>query len=579
MDYRFTSPNSSAMSRETPPFLGIEETHLAERAAPFLRRIPEGRPPELLARRPRRIRKAVSTKAVPPPPSAAVIALRRLAFGPRPGDVAAFNALGATDAQRLSAWLDGQLDPASIDDSAAEARIAQSGFTTLGKSLTQLWTDHVAASDMLSWEEVMRPYGETVLATFLRAIYSKRQLFEVLVDFWHNHFNVFADEFPMGPLWVHTDRDAIRAHALGNFREMIEAVAKTPAMLYYLNNNESSFEDANENYAREMLELHGLGSAAYYGSIPESAVPKDGDGRPLGYVEETVVAAARCLTGWTVDDRWWEGSTTGNFLYRDEWHDQGSKTVLGVSLPANQPAMKDGRDLFDLVAQHPATGRHIATKLCRRLLGDFPPDSVVDAAAAVFTAQHQASDQIAQTVRTIVESSEFLTTWGEKVKRPFEIAVSIFRGTGGDLPFVYREGATDYFLWMYYSTGQPLFSWHPPNGYPDLKAAWSSTSPRVMCWRLANMLTTVSDESWVPYFDLVGSTPPSVRSANEIVDFWAQRMLGEPPAAAERDKLVSFMAQGINPAFDLPLATDEDIQDRLRALVALIAMSPSFLWR
>lgn len=521
----------------------------------------------------------IGPKTVPAPPPAAVVALTRMAFGPRPGDVAAFNALGGNDAQRLTAYVDQQLDPTAINDGAAQARLAQSGFTTLGKSLGQLWQDHVVPDP--PWEIRMQPYFETELATFVRAIHSRRQLLEVLADFWHNHFNVYAYDFAIGPTWVYTDRDVIRANALGNFRQMFEAVAKSPGMLYYLNNNVNSVDGPNENYGRELLELHGLGAENFLGSIPQAAVPRDGQGRPIGYVDEDVTAAARCLTGWTLSDRWWDPDfgNTGQFLYYAPWHDNGPKTILGSSLPANQPAMKDGRDLFDLIAQHPGTGRFLARKLCRRLLGDFPPQSVVDAAAAVFTAQHAAPDQIKQVVRTILLSPEFLTTWGDKIKRPFEVAVSMFRGAQGDLPFRIDESATSWFMWMYYQTGQSLFSWHPPNGYPDFKAAWKATSPRVMCWRLANMLIQVDDGEGHYFFDVLGQTPAGVRSAREIATFWADRILGRSLPTEEEDEIIAFMAAGYNPDLDLPLATDEDTQDRLRAMVALLFMSPSFLWR
>ncbi len=312
---------------------------LASRAAAYRRTVPDGRPKglfpgEAFMRSPGTFSKvaAPTPKALPAAPPAAVIALTRLAFGPRPGDIEAFAALGATDAQRLQVYIDQQLNPATIDDSAADARLAQAGFTTLGKSLAQLWQDHVVP-DNLPWEEVMRPFYETVLATFLRAIHSRRQLVEVLAEFWHNHFSVYADDFPHGPVWVHSDRDAIRPNVLGNFRQMLEAVAKTPAMLYYLDNRVNSAEDPNENYAREFIELHCLGAENYLGSLPQNQVPRDGQGVPIGYVEEDVIAAASCLSGWTVSDQPWdpEIGDTGTFLYVDSWHDHNAKTILGVN--------------------------------------------------------------------------------------------------------------------------------------------------------------------------------------------------------------------------------------------------------
>ncbi len=578
MSYRFFATSVETLKRE-----GERRAKLAAKIEAKTSRIRRGRPPEkrsrraLLTQQPSRL---PAHKSIPAPPKAAIIALTRLGFGPTLTEVADFDGLAGSDAARLQAWVDQQLDPASIDDSAADARIAQSNFTTLNKSLEQLWADHVVPEN-LTYEERVRPLFEVRYATFLRAIHSRRQLFEVMVDFWHNHFNVYAHEDPWASTWPHTDRDAIRPNALGNFRQMLEAVAKTPSMLLYLNNAVNSFEDANENYGRELMELHTLGAAAYYGSIPQSQVPVDGQGNPMGYVEDDVISAARCLTGWTLRDRPWnpDFGNTGSFFYYAPDHDNDPKHIIGVDLPANQPAMKDGRDLLDILAQHPSTGRHVATKMVRRLIGDSPPASVVAAAAAVFTAQHAAPDQIAQVVRTIVLSPEFLTTWADKVKRPFEIVTSAFRGVGADIPFEVGEPATDWFDYVYEATGQPLFEWHPPNGFPDVKPAWNSTSPRVMSWRLANSLLAFDDAAGNYFLDAVALTPPGVRSARAIVDFWVQRMLSRPTTAQEEAELISFMAQGHNPDFDLPVDADEDTADRIRSLVSLIIQSPSFLWR
>ena len=352
------------------------------------------------------------------PPSAAVLAYTRAAFGPAPGDIDTFNALGGDDLSRLTAWVDQQLNPGSIDDSVADNRIAASGFTTLNKSLQQLWVDHAVADP--DWEIRILPATETQLATFLRAVYSKRQLQEVLADFWHNHFNVYAWEFWEAPVWVAYDRDVIRPNIFGNFRQMLEAVAKSTPMLFYLDNWLNSADGPNENYARELMELHSLGSENYYGTGPRDQVPVGGDGVAVGFVDEDVFDVARCLTGWSIDgDPWWDPYTgNGGYLYRHDWHDLGPKTVLGVDLPAGQPPEKDFQDVLDLLAAHPGTGRFIAGKLCRRLIGDFPPLSVVDAAAATFTSQIGAPDQLAQVVRTILLSTEFRATWGEKVNGP-----------------------------------------------------------------------------------------------------------------------------------------------------------------
>ena len=520
---------------------------------------------------PSRSRPDGKSKAVEAPPSAAVIALNRMGFGPRPGDIGAFRALGADDPARTQAYVDQQLNPAGIGDSACDARIAAAGFTTLGKSQAQLWQDHVEADP--TWSERMRPFFEIERLTFLRAVHSKRQLAEVLADFWHNHFNVYGYEYWIGPLWAYWDRDVIRAHQFGNFRAMLEAVAAGPCMLYYLDNYTSSSAGPNENWARELIELHTLGAENYLGVMRQTEVPLDGLGRPVGYVDDDVFEATRCFTGWTFD------FDTGLFSYRADWHDHFQKTVLGAYMPPNQAQLADGRDVLDAVAFHPGTARHIAGKLCRRFISDNPPQTVVDAAAAVFESAQNDSDQLAQVVRTILLSDEFLTIWGEKIKRPFEVVVSAMRSAGAEFSFALDEGETDSFLWRYDQGGQPLFSWRAPDGYSDVKEDWQSTTPRVHLWRVCNWLVDVEDDIDNHLMDVVAQTPAGVRSANALADHWINRILGRPIPAADRLEIVDFMAQGFNPSLDLPVGSDWDTQERLRAMVGLIFMTPSFLWR
>jgi len=522
-------------------------------------------------RSPTSSRSAGFVKSVEAPPSAAVIALNRMGFGPRAGDIAAFNALGGTDAERMLAYVNQQVAPQFIDDSACDARINAAGFTTLNKSQAQLWLDHVEAD--VSGSERMRPFYEIERLTFLRGVHSRRQLQEVLADFWHNHFNVYGYDYWCGPLWVHYDRDVIRANIFGNFRQMLGAVAKSPCMLYYLDNYTSSSAGPNENYSRELVELHTLGAENYLGVMRQTDVSLDGDGYPMGYVDDDVFETTRCFTGWTFD------FDTGLFEYRVDWHDKWQKNVLGSFIPANQGELQDGNDVLDTLAYHPGTARHIARKLCRRLISDDPPQTVVDTAAAIFHQGRFHEFQLYEVVRTILLSDEFLTTWGEKIKRPFEIAVGTMRATDAQFTFALDEGEFDSFLWQYDQTGQPLFSWRAPNGYPDVREDWQSATPRVMSWRLCNWLLDVEDDSDHHYADVVAQTPGSVRTANEIADFWIDRVLGRSMPAADRPKIVEFMAQGHNPNFDLPLDTDWDTQERLRSMVALICMSPTFLWR
>jgi uncharacterized protein (DUF1800 family) len=508
---------------------------------------------------------------LPSPPQAAIIALNRLGYGPRYGDINAFRALGSTDAQRLEAWVDQQLDPMSIDDSTCDAKLSAAGFTTLNKSLATLWADHVASSP--PWSVRIQPYYEVERATILRGVWSKRQLLEVLADFWHNHFNVYGPDGWAAPVWAHWDREVIRGNALGNFRTMLGMVAQHPAMLYYLDNYTSSSAGPNENWARELFELHGLGADNYLGVMRQWLVPTGPDGKPVGYVDDDVFEATRCFTGWTFD------FDTGLFEYRADWHDHFQKTVLGVYIPANQPALFDGNRVLDEIAEHPATARHICTKLAARLIGDDPDPAVIDAAAAVFEAQTAASDQLAQVVRTIVLHPSFLTTWSGKIKRPLEILISALRATDGRFTFSLDESDTDSLLWRYDQAGQPLFAWRAPDGYPDHKDDWQSAAPRIMSWRLASWLCDEEDAGGNYRLDILGQTPSSKKSANELADFWINRILGRPMPDADRTEVVEFMAQGHNPDFDLPIDVDDNTQDRLRAMVALIIMSPTFLWR
>jgi len=304
------------------------------------------------------------------------IALNRMGFGPTTGDVERFNALGENDEERLENYVDQQLSPESLDDLATELRLIGSGFTTLNKSRDQLWQDHIASrpSSSVRW----LPFRETERAVFIRAIYSTRQLNEVLADFWHNHFNIYANDYWAAPMWVHYDRDIIRGNMLGNFRKMLEDVGTSLAMLYYLDNYTNTAAGPNENYARELFELHGLGAENYLGVQRQHEVPKDEEGIPIGYVDDDVYEATRCFTGWTIN------FDNGKVMFDSGNHDRFQKHVLGRFLGADQPPFKDGRDVYDFVASHPGTARHIARKLCRRLIADQPPQSVVDHAASVF---------------------------------------------------------------------------------------------------------------------------------------------------------------------------------------------------
>jgi len=532
----------------------------------------------------RRPGKATATAQLPTRPSAGVIALNRMGFGPRPGDIGLFAGLGTNNQERMAAYVAQQLDPGSIDDSAMEARITAANFASVGLSpdpetyLAILWDWYVNGNAPGGESSSSIPRDELIQATFIRSVYSSRQLIQVLADFWHNHFNVFVDTSS----WVraalpHMDM-IIRNNLLGNFRVLLEAVAKSTAMLRYLDNYTSSNAGPNENFSRELFELHTIGAENYLGVLQQNEVPVDGEGRPVGYVDADVYETTRCFTGWSFSFGADGDGDTGLFYHRPGWHDRFQKNVLGTFIPADQSDLKDGRDVLDALASHPGTGRHIARKLCRRFISDDPPQSVVDAAAAVFTNQWQAADQIKQVVETILLSADFLSTWGEKIKRPYEIAASALRA--GRTTFIpgLDSGDTSTFFWLFDGAGQRLFGWPAPNGYPDVRGAWKSMTPRVMSWRLCGWLIEFTDDLDNYYLDVVAQTPGHVRSANELADFWIRRILGRPMEIEDSQEVVQFMAQGINPDFDLNLG-DERTQERLRSMVGLIFMSPEFLWR
>lgn len=524
-----------------------------------------------------------------PPPE--VIALNRIAYGPRPGDVEQVRKIG------LAAYVDEQLNPDDADDAlcnqrlnAATLHIAYEGegdyaptdeqrlLTALSKPLGELWELTNWEID-IPWEERIRPLEEVRAATWIRAVYSKWQLREVLVEFWHNHFNVNAynDDSAISATWPLYDRDVIRTHSLGNFRAFLEAVATSPAMMYYLNNATSKASPANENYARELFELHTLGAGNYLNDRYQHwrDVPGALEGKPIGYIDEDVYEAARAFTGWTIaDGTETEGDTfpnTGEFYYYDGRHDNYQKRVLGNEFDPNQPPLVDGRKVLDLVAFHPGTAQHICTKLCRRFVADNPPETLVQRAVSTWIAAQQAPDQIKQTVRTILLSPEFAQTWGQKVKRPFEQVVSFLRATNADV----TPNAGLWYLMA--ERGYQLFEWPAPNGHPDVAGYWLSSNVMLGRWNL--LLALQSDWLEAAAFDLPGQMPPEITTSRQIVTFWVDRLLGQTVAEETFTWLLDFMAQGDDP--DAPPEGDDedDLSARLSSLVALIGMTPEFQWR
>lgn len=512
-------------------------------------------------------------------PSLGIIALNRMAFGPTLEALAEFEALGTTDEARLLAYIEQQLDPSSdIENGEFLRRLAEANFITLNKSRQQLWQEHFRHKGEYSYKTLALREVERLL--FIRAIYSKRQLAEVLADFWHNHFNVYAWSLSqISAMFVHYDRDVIRKHMMGNFREMLTAVAQSTEMLYYLDNHTNSATNLNENFARELFEQHTLGAENYLGIMRQCDVPRDSENRPIGYVDDDIYEATRSFTGWTIADNADDPEAdTGLFLYRADWHDRFSKTVLGHKLPADQPALEDGANVLDLLAAHPGTARHISRKLCRRLICDYPSQSIIESTTAVFLAQKDAPDQLTQVVRHILQSLEFRTTWGKKVKRPFETIVSALRTTNANFTIKYSDSDSNSFMWRYDQMGQAPFAWHAPEGYPDTKEHWQSSTSLVMRWRMINWLVDKKDSNNTYRLDIIGQTPTHLNTATELVDFWIDRILGYQMDGNDRQLIIDFMAQEHMPHDSLDMRKKK-IQARLRSTVGLILNSPQFQLR
>jgi uncharacterized protein (DUF1800 family) len=389
--------------------------------------------------------------------------LGRIGFGAKPGDLERVRALG------LDKYIEEQLNPAVIPDSAGSKTAS---FETLGLSSTEIAGRFYSPPPQQNARQANLPLLELSQQKLLRAVYSERQLEEVLVDFWFNHFNVFAGKGQFARFYLtEYERDAIRPHVLGRFREMLGATAKSPAMLWYLDNWMSAAPQAaagdgagqrrgrrpamappqanaraprglNENYGRELLELHTLGV----------------DG---GYTQKDVIEVARAFTGWTIDAPRRGG---GAFMFNPRLHDDGEKMVLGHRIAAGG-GRRDGEQVLDILARHPSTARHIARKLATRFVSDDPPAALVERAAAIFL---ESGGDLKQVTRAIVTAPEFFAAGARrsKIKTPFEFVVSALRSTGADV----RTAAP--LVQQLRTLGMPLYGAQPPTGYDETSASW-----------------------------------------------------------------------------------------------------------
>jgi len=413
-------------------------------------------------------------------------ALNRLGYGPRPGDLERVKQMG------LENWIERQLHPEKIAEPQLQARLSRLPAANLNAQalLAEYPQPDVAAKRLgITADEYRKqmdaeahpPQGvrpkpnklpqealsQLQQAKALRAIYSERQLQEQLTDFWFNHFNVFANKDLDLWLLASYEQDVIRPGIFGRFRDLLEATAKSPAMLFYLDNYLSADPQAskrlkshpeklrgrqyaslppvgnrglNENYGRELMELHTLGV----------------DG---GYTQQDVVEVARCFTGWTVRN----ARTKPEFAFDDRVHDSQPKSVLGKKIHAG--GIKDGEQVLDLLARDPHTARHIALELAQHFVSDNPPGALVDRMAVAF---RKSGGDLREVMRAMIYSPEFWsrTTYRAKIKTPFELVVSATRALGADV-----DTALPLVNWIT-RIGEPLYQCLPPTGYSDKASAW-----------------------------------------------------------------------------------------------------------
>jgi hypothetical protein len=420
-------------------------------------------------------------------------ALSRMTYGARPGDYGRVKAMG------VDAFMEEQLSPADIEDRYCDKAIRR--YQTIRYPAGELfeYRDHLLWNDLAS-------------ATLLRAVYSERQLYEVMVGFWSDHFNI--DHSKGDCLWLKTadDREVIRKHALGTFPEMLRASALSPAMLWYLDGRENRKttpeEQPNENYGRELLELHTLGVKG-------------------GYTQQDVMEVARCLTGWTV--RSGEKLGKGKVEFRKENHDDGEKKVLGQTIRAGLGAGDLDRVLA-IVSDHPATARHLATKLCVRFIDDMPEKNTVDSVASAYS---DSGGNIPNMLRALFATDAFRNAHNAKVKRPFRFVASALRATGATAKS--SAELLEYVVRM----GQGPFRYPTPDGYPDEAKPWMGT----LMWR------------WHFSVALKKNAIPGVQVDWErlAVHHGSERnlmtgILGRQPTAEEEE---GFHTSGVGPAFIL----------------------------
>ncbi len=449
----------------------------------------------------------------------------------------------------------------------------------LKASTQDLWSLYAAVNKTVSGSEITRVRQELAAATWIRNTGAQWQLREFMTDFWHNHFNIGKAAHETGTVELPVyDRDVIRPNVFGNFRDLLYATATSTSMQIYLDNWLSRASTPNENYSREILELHTLGAQVYLG-LNTAPAPNTQAGPYLvapGFTDADITQASRALSGWTVANGQYVGagkvlSMTGAFAYDPQLHNTSAGMFMGHDLSKLTADMAQGNRVIDIAAYHPATASFITGKLARRIFGDTPPQAVLDRAYATWMANLYAPDQIALVLKAILlEGIEVGTLPAQKVRRPYEHLIAVFRTTAAVV------NASPNMTNAFDPVSDFLFAWGPPNGRPDTNAYWLTTGAiltewnNAMNWQYVSQITT----------SLASQTPATARgTAQAIVEYWVNRMVGFALSADGMSALITDPGIAGIPNMIRGNYKAADIENAYRRLVGLIAQAPEFMYR
>jgi uncharacterized protein (DUF1800 family) len=451
----------------------------------------------------------------------------RITMGWTPEEQALADSLG------YQGYLEHHLNYTAINDSAIDDRVAT--YSTIGMQPYQLVPSTISNSQCIN---------ELIETTILRSVFSKRQLFQRMVEFWTDHFNIDILKEIDSKLKTIDDREVIRAHALGSFPAMLWASMHSPAMLYYLDNHVSTAGNPNENYGRELLELHSLGVNG-------------------GYTQTDVVEISRCLTGWGLYPSSFGGSNPTpqqealrwTFRYNNGQHDNGAKVLLGSNIPAGG-GQNDGMLVWNIISAHPSTATFIATKLCTWFYGENPPAPLVTAVASTYTSTN---GDIKEMIRKFFSTVDPATA-PPVYKRPYHLFVSAMRASGAEIT------ATSGIRTNLSSAGHLPFYWSPPDGYPNTLEAWVGLIlPR---WNFGASLFHGTNTNAVSgtTVDIAAFFSGVVNTAVAHADAINNKLFGGAMPQADYDRVRTYL---------LP---DPPSTARKREAVGLAIGSPGYQW-